>query len=174
MDLEIYFLRHGAAVPAEEWNGPDRARPLTARGVAETRRIGAAIRALGVAFDAVLASPYSRARETARLITSSTDPVPPLRDSDGLVVYGDGEVLVADLRRVATEAAASRVLLVGHEPSLREIVSMLVAGSLDCAFRIEPGALGKLRAEGLEWGRCAILDWILQPDHLFEIAAQCE
>lgn len=63
----LYLVRHGAydeADPRDERVG----RGLLPIGVAQARLLGARLRALPFRFDAVLASPFTRARETAAVL----------------------------------------------------------------------------------------------------------
>lgn len=77
---ELWLVRHGAydeADPRDELVG----RGLVPIGVAQARLLGARLRALPFAFDAVLASPLTRARETAAVLASDLRlPVEPLAD----------------------------------------------------------------------------------------------
>ena len=60
----IYLLRHG---DAEDGEGDDAARRLTAKGERQARDAGRALAALGVEIEACLASPKVRAADTARI-----------------------------------------------------------------------------------------------------------
>jgi phosphohistidine phosphatase len=63
-------------------------------------------------------------------------------------------------------ARASSVLLVGHEPYLSGLISVLVSGEDDLGIALKKGGLCKLTIGTLLYGRCATLDWLLQPAHL--------
>jgi phosphohistidine phosphatase SixA len=60
----LYLLRHGEA---EDPDGDDAARRLTAKGQRQGRAAGRALARLGAKIDACLTSPRLRAAETARL-----------------------------------------------------------------------------------------------------------
>ena len=60
----LYLLRHG---DAEDGDGEDAARRLTAKGERQAEAAGRALAALGVRLGACLTSPKVRAAETARL-----------------------------------------------------------------------------------------------------------
>jgi phosphohistidine phosphatase SixA len=72
--LTLYF-RHGGTdhsqpdAPNVDMGDCSTQRNLTDAGRSDLRAIGEAMRALGLAIDEVLASPYCRTMETARLIT---------------------------------------------------------------------------------------------------------
>ena len=46
----------------------DAERPLTPKGKRQLRRSAKAMQALELSFDAILSSPYTRARDTARIV----------------------------------------------------------------------------------------------------------
>ena len=46
----------------------DAERPLTPKGERQLRRIAKAMQALELSFDAILSVPYTRARDTARIV----------------------------------------------------------------------------------------------------------
>jgi len=136
------------------------------------RDIGRAMRTLELRFDAIWSSPYVRALETARVVAEAQESGVSVEVVESLVVYGDGAKAVSRIgRRFGAGGLTRSILLVAHEPILGDLMSMLVSGTLDCEFHIGTGALAKLTIDELRWGRCAALDWILQPAHLLQIAA---
>lgn len=85
MSQTIYFVRHGETT----WNLQGRMQghldaPLTARGLREARRDGAALRSLIEGDDryALVFSPLGRTRETARVIAEEVGPYVHTRRSD--------------------------------------------------------------------------------------------
>jgi serine/threonine-protein phosphatase PGAM5 len=65
----LYLVRHGAY--AQDPKADPRLGPgLTPIGVAQARLVGARLRGLPFGFDAVLASPLTRARETAQVVAA--------------------------------------------------------------------------------------------------------
>jgi phosphohistidine phosphatase len=116
----LILLRHGAAGDAKS----DRDRRLTSRGAAEARAAGKALRALsgrGLPVDRVLCSNALRARETFALAANvaelpATKPLPALYLASPGVVFGALQDLAAEARTA---------LVVGHNPGLSELVSLL-------------------------------------------------
>lgn len=70
----ITLLRHGESIGNAEsrWQG-QKDYPLTERGRAQAQALAARWKQEKVKFDAVIASPLSRAKETAEIIASSLD-----------------------------------------------------------------------------------------------------
>lgn len=119
----LYLMRHGEAVPEEE----DPARPLSARGRAQVTALAAFLRAQGaVAVERVWHSPLQRAVETAALFCEQLDLAANRRQIDGLLPYDD-------IRGVARRLSGFGypLLVVGHEPHLGRLASMLVCGNVD-------------------------------------------
>ena len=130
----LYLVRLGKAAA-----GPsDAERPLTADGADEMRRVARRLAKLGVAFDATLASPLVRARQTAELLAEA--------GLAGVVeecaALAPGGSLADALDRIAHHRArgAERVALVGHEPTLSEWAARL-AGGPACAVELKKGGI---------------------------------
>jgi broad specificity phosphatase PhoE len=70
--FQFTFLRHGESVGNAEsrWQGQSE-YPLTEKGRAQARALAQRWKAEGVKFDLAIASPLSRARETAEIVTSA-------------------------------------------------------------------------------------------------------
>jgi phosphohistidine phosphatase len=113
----LYLLRHG---DAEDGNGDDASRRLTAKGERQAQAAGQALAALGASLDACLASPKARASETARLACAPFGIEPESAEElrGGRI---DGPVLAA---------GRGDVLLVGHEPDLSSEVARLTGADL--------------------------------------------
>jgi phosphohistidine phosphatase SixA len=84
-----------------------------------------------------------------------------LEETPHLEPGGDPEKLIKELK--AREGAVSSVLLVGHEPYLSELASVLISGGENSAITLKKGAFCKLVARSLTYGRCATLEFLLSP-----------
>jgi len=137
----IYLLRHG---DAEDGDGNDAARRLTAKGEEQGRAAGRALAARGAKIDACLASPRVRAAETARLAC------------EALGIEPETATELRDGRFDALTLAAGRgeVLLVGHEPDFSAEVARLT------------GARVKMRKGGLAIVDGSTLVALLRPADL--------
>jgi len=159
--MEIYILRHGIAI---ERGAPgykkDRDRPLTKEGEEKTQQIAEAMLAMGLKFDLILSSPYLRAEQTARIVAAELDEEITFTD----FLTPDGNVL--ELLREINDEKPQQVLLVGHEPDLSRLISVLVTGDGNAAIELKKGGLCKLTADSPVFGRCATLNWLLTPKQL--------
>jgi phosphohistidine phosphatase len=140
----IYLLRHG---DAEDGDGDDAARALTAKGKRQAKAAGRALAALGAELDGCLASPRLRAAETARLVCEALGVEPETANE----LRGGGFDAPA-------LAARGEVLLVGHEPDLSNEVARLT------------GSRAKLRKGGLAIVDGSTLVALLRPTDLAAIA----
>lgn len=143
--LVIYLLRHG---DAEEGDGDDAARRLTAKGERQAIAAGRALARLGAALDVCLTSPKVRAVETARLACEALEPDP--EDAE--------ELRGGAFDAPALVAGRGDVLLVGHEPDFSNEVARLT------------GAKAKLAKGGLAIVDGSTLRALLRPRDLAAIA----
>ena len=125
----IWLLRHGDAEPGS----PDAERPLTDKGRRQARAAGAALKELGVKFEACLTSPKKRAADSAALAC------------EPLGIEPQEEPKLAGGRFDPLELAAETgedVLLVGHEPDFSNAVRELTRGEV----HIKKGGLAAIEA----------------------------
>ena len=163
--MELYLLRHGIAVErGTRGFEDDFARPLTAKGRRQLRKTADAMKRLGRHFDLILASPLLRAKQTAEIIAAELKLKKRLKYSNALAPGGVASILLRQLGRV--KPAPEKILLVGHEPDLSRLISVLVTGSLQLQLDLKKGGLCKLEAETLRAGPCATLVWLLTPKQM--------
>jgi phosphohistidine phosphatase len=167
--MNLYLLRHGlAAEPGAKQLSHDADRPLTAEGERKLRKIAKAMRQLELNFDWILSSPYLRAHQTAKIIVEALDLGKRLELSDHLTPAGSVKKMIEMITH--RRPSPDEVLLVGHEPYLSELVSLLVSGSNEICVVMKKGGLCKMSIEAFEYGRCATLEWLLTPKQMCLIA----
>jgi phosphohistidine phosphatase len=164
--MELYILRHGIAVargtPGYE---DDRLRPLTPDGERKMKRAAKGMLALGLEFDLILTSPYVRAKRTAEIVVKEFNAKNSLRSSDNLISEGDPSQLISELACLGL----SSILIVGHEPYLSGMMSLLLTGDRSMNIAFKKGGLCKLIVENLSYGKCAMLEWLMTPRQMIEI-----
>jgi phosphohistidine phosphatase len=127
--MTLYLLRHGIA--EEKVAGKlDRDRKLTPRGRARMRRAALGLRVLIRELDVMLTSPFPRAAETATITAAALRNAPKAREVDALA---SGASAMDTLRALRDVAKGQHVMLVGHEPGLSSLASLLLTGSVDGA-----------------------------------------
>jgi phosphohistidine phosphatase SixA len=76
--------------------------------------------------------------------------------------------LIAELR--TDNRAQQDIMLVGHEPYLSRLLSMLLTGNPNLSVVMKKGGLCTLDLETLRFGRCARLNYLLTPRQLRRLA----
>ena len=165
MTMNLYILRHGIAVePGTPGYEKDADRPLTSEGRRKLRQVAEAMEALELSYDLILSSPYLRARQTAEVIAEALKARKKVELSDSLTPGGSPRKLVELLNHL--QPSPESVLLVGHEPYLSSLISLLVSGDAGFTVVMKKGGLCKLSVESLKAGRCAALEWLLTPKQM--------
>ena len=159
--MEIYILRHGIAVDrgAPRYKN-DSDRPLTGEGEEKMHQVAKAMLVMGLKFDLILSSPYVRAEQTAQIVAGELGEEVTFTD----FLKPDGSAL--ELIREINDERCQSVLLVGHEPDLSSLISLLVTGGSEAAIELKKGGLCKLTTDKLAFGQCATLNWLLTPKQL--------
>ena len=122
--MNIYLLRHGIAIEREDPSSQtDADRPLTAKGLKRMRKAARGLRRLNIPFDAVVTSPFARARQTADIVAAALGLQPTFEEISDLTPEGTVESLLSTLARFQSH---SHLLLVGHEPLLSDLAAFLL------------------------------------------------
>ena len=160
--MDLYILRHAIAVDRDDPSFPhDSERPLTAKGTAKLRKVVRGMKALGLSFDLILTSPYVRARETAELVADELGAAIKVERTPHLAPDGNPRALMELVGSRRREGES--ILLVGHEPCLSQLISVLVSGDARTAITMKKAGLCRLAIEAPRYGRCASLEWLLTP-----------
>lgn len=116
----LYLVRHADAVSDEV----DPARPLSAKGRDQVGRVcGLLRRHSGFCPAEFWHSPLARARETAELLAKGMELASPVLLKPGLEPDDDPEKVIP-----ALEAETRSLAVVGHEPHLGILASLMVHG----------------------------------------------
>lgn len=132
--MDCVLLRHGIAVERGEWKGADADRPLTDRGAKRVVQVAAGLKQLGVQPSCVFTSPLVRARETAKILHARLCLRSGIRVVDELFSDGAPDGILKVLQDTAPDAC---VILVGHEPHLGLLASLLLSGRPSSSFPLK-------------------------------------
>lgn len=132
------------------------------------RKIARGLKELEAQIDLILTSPYLRATQTARILAKTFE----LKKSkvilaENLAPTGYPDQLVDEIRKEYGDV--QNVALIGHEPSLSNLASVLVAGDPTLALTLKKGGACRLSLDTIQYTRCATLDWLLFPSQLAEL-----
>jgi phosphohistidine phosphatase len=145
----LSLLRHAKS----GWDDPalpDFDRPLNARGREAARAMGRAMRALGLGYDRILASPAARVTGTIDELAQSYGPIRPVYDER--LYLAPPETLIEMVR--ATDDAHGRLLLVGHNPGMERLALLLSRGGPlheAVALKYPTGALAEIALPVDHW-----------------------
>jgi len=162
--MNIFVLRHAVAVERDDWHSDDAARPLTPDGEVQQRKVCAAMKGLGLKFDLISSSPYARAKRTAEIVAEELNLKKQLQFSDELTPDGSAKKWVREI--AGLERSPENLLVVGHEPYLSELISVLLTGKAKMEIDFRKSGLCRLKADSLEYDRCATLVWLLSPKQM--------
>jgi phosphohistidine phosphatase len=154
--MRVLVVRHAIAENEDRVRWPDDAqRPLTDKGERRFAKIAAALTDLAPAPDAVITSPFVRARQTAAILTSETGWASASEDA-ALVAGAHPERIAAMLDGLHVAVGC----IVGHEPDLGRFVAWMI-GATDGATPLKKGGAALL--DGALAAGGARLEWLLTP-----------
>ncbi len=164
--MRLWLIRHTDAVSEEE----NPRRPLSAKGRTAARELGRFFRRNGALADATICwhSPLVRAQETAELVLREAGVNVSREEKAGLLPEDDPAEMAAQIEKVRDADAG--VILVGHEPHLSALGTLLVGGEPAAAqFKLRKGtvlALAPTEEAPLKLGarRRWVVQWQLAPE----------
>ena len=166
--MNLYILRHAIAVERDPLGMEDDSkRELTSKGAAKMRRIATGMLAMGLQFDLILSSPYLRTRQTADIVADVFDVRERLRFTENLTPGTGAEKVIEEVLKHYKKK--ENILLVGHEPMLSTMISILISGEPTLPITMKKAGLCCLTIPVLSYGRCAVLEWLLQPSQLAKL-----
>lgn len=154
---QLYLFRHGIAVDHGDPGFADDDRPLTPEGEKRVKQVAKGFLELDLEVDRVLSSPLPRARKTAEIVAE----VLGISDRLELVDVLRAGASAATIRDWIGTRPEDRIMLVGHNPALSDLISLLIAAG--------PGAAPfELRKAGIAALSGTIhspmtLDWLTRP-----------
>lgn len=163
--MNLYLIRHAIA-EEENASGEDSQRELTDKGAKKMRLIAKGLRTLGIEFDIILTSPYIRAQQTAEILADVFKMKKSVSVSENLTPMGDPDLLLAEINEKYT---VNSLAIVGHEPYLSTLVSLLTADGAPVEMTFKKGGICYLSTDDLHHTRKATLEWLLTPGVLVEI-----
>jgi phosphohistidine phosphatase len=163
--MMLFIMRHGLAEEPTP-KGDDSARKLTAKGSAKIRKAAAGLRAAGFAFNMILTSPIPRAMETAELVAKELGGPKPKTVPELATGIAPAGLLEALIKLKLPES----VLIVGHEPTLSRLASLMLTGSSESAgIKLKQGGIIALEFPDRTEGGAANLRWMMTQRQLREL-----
>lgn len=153
MPLILYLVRHAHALDAAD----DAVRKLSDRGHKQMKKLARLLEPSGAFKPAeIWHSPLVRARETAELLKDHLRLGAPLVEHRELEPEADPAVLARKLRGITKPTA-----VVGHEPHLSALASLLVGGATEpVLFTVKKATVIALEPAEHRWS----VRWQVSPD----------
>ena len=158
--VDVFLVRHAIAEPRDHVRWPDDClRPLSRDGAELFRQAARGVEALGIQVDAVLTSSCIRAAQTASVLTEEAG-WPEAAPCDALEPLAP----ISAAGRVLESRAEESLGLVGHQPELAELASLLLTGSERAVvLELKKGSVTCIRFRGRLAGDAGVLLWSLSP-----------
>jgi phosphohistidine phosphatase len=162
--VDLYLVRHAVAFSRDPTRWPDDGeRPLSPEGEARFRKAARGVRRIVTSVDVVLSSPFPRAWRTAELLEEEAGWPAPKPEP----VLEAGRSPAEGIEVMEPHLDVASLALVGHEPYLSELASILLTGSpTSLTMTMKKGGVAHLWLEdGLRRGT-ASLRWLVTPKAL--------
>jgi phosphohistidine phosphatase len=153
----LYFLRHASAGQQVSDPKKDEKRGLDKDGIEQCGYIGRAMAALNVQVDIIISSPLKRATQTAALVGNEMG-------HEGKLVIDSAlrpEATFADFQKMLERyARQDAVLVVGHNPNLRDFLGRVISDSgCEAVVELKKGAFAKVEMRR----NSGSLSWCITP-----------
>lgn len=153
--MHLYLIRHAHAIDGDD----DAARPLSPKGRKQINRLSKVL-LNAKAFDAVEIwhSPLRRAKQTGLVLATRLKSKAKLCEVAGLTPDDAPDSLLGKIDRLTRPVA-----IIGHEPHLSALASLLVAGrAAPPCFKLKKCAIVRLDCSGDGWA----VRWHISPELL--------
>jgi phosphohistidine phosphatase len=109
----------------------------------------------------IVSSPYVRASQTASILAKELKYKEEIAYSYSLVPMGESDDMIEEINEIYL---VEELMLVGHEPSLGILASVLLAGNTDISITFKKGGVCCLSVDNLLYDRKAVLEWLVTPN----------
>jgi len=163
--MDVLIIRHAIAEERDVFSRtgePDGLRPLTGKGIKRMRRAARGLSTLVPQLETLATSPLIRAVQTAEIVAQVYDDID-LLETDALKPSATANDTLHFLQQLAIDQT---VALVGHEPSLSELIGWLTAKSDLPFLELKKGGACLLSFYDEVYAGGATLRWLLTPAQL--------
>ena len=124
--MDLFILRHGYAGNRLSDPMKDIKRELTISGKKEVVEIAKSLKKLGVKFNVIFSSPFTRAFQTAHIIAEEYKLTAQIEQSEELKPDGSKGSLYNKLSKLSIDSV---ILVVGHEPYLSSMINDIISNN---------------------------------------------
>jgi phosphohistidine phosphatase len=168
--VHVILVRHGPAEDRDPSRWPDdRQRPLSAKGLEQTRRVAGSLAGLLDGVACLASGPALRSERTAELVGRA------LRPPRRVALWPEldlGRPALPILARVRRELSVHKTaVLVGHDPTLAELVGLALTGEGAAVARLTKAGAAALEFPASVRPGSGRLLWLLTRKQLAGLAA---
>ena len=166
--MKLLLIRHADAGDRDEFaktGDPDSRRPLSEKGRTQMRSAADGLRRLVPRADLIVTSPYTRAVETANLVSDAYST--PIEETETLEPESAPENFEAWVR---DRTNAALIIAVGHEPHLGAMATWLMCGTPNSHIEFKKGGACLLEFDGAIAKSAGMLRWLMGPKELAALA----
>jgi phosphohistidine phosphatase len=153
----LYFLRHASAGQRLATAKKDENRGLDRDGIEQSGYVGRALASLGVQVDVIISSPLKRSTQTAALVGNEMGHEGKLLTENALRPQSG----FSDFQKMLEKyARMESILLVGHNPNLREFLGRIICeNGCEAIVELKKGAVAKVEMRR----NTGSLSWCITP-----------
>ena len=162
--MEIYILRHGKAEDRLTTVKSDAKRKLTVTGKKEMEEIANGIKNFEISFDYIISSPLLRSMETADIAAKHL-----FGKRKKVTIWEELKPesnVVQTHKKLVKLAPDAKVLLVGHEPHLTDLISSIISPESNVSILLKKGGFVSIRGNSSRSKIVGSLRSILTPKQL--------
>ena len=156
--MKLYLVRHAIAESATYED--DSLRPLTDKGREKMKKIASALKDIKMRPDLIVSSPYVRASQTASILAKELKYKEEILYSNSLVPMGEPDDMIGEINE---KYSVDELMLVGHEPNLSTLISVLLAASPNISINLKKGGVCCLSVDNLQYDQKTVLEWLITP-----------
>jgi phosphohistidine phosphatase len=156
--MQLLLLRHGDAVSG---GYDDAARPLSVMGIDQSRTVARAMKHLDLLPDFIFSSPLLRAQQMAEIVAVDLG-IAQHRLTEHLIPGAEMRLLFDQINA----SGAGSVLLVGHEPHLHALLSILLTDSDTVHMHFGNGTLACLDIRAPIQAGTGVLEWLMRVEEM--------
>ena len=177
--MNLLFVRHAIAEKREEWNQvhlSDFFRPITKKGIIRFTDVALGLSLFVPKIDLILTSHFTRAVQTAEILHAQfsqasleyTKHLNPENSINDFIKFIKHEIQIP-----RTDRTDFTIAIVGHQPELTQIISMLLINKKDINLRLKKGGAALLAINHANAKRPE-LRWLMSGRQLVEFASVYE
>lgn len=167
-NVRVVVVRHGPAEDRNPTRWPDDdQRPLTRKGIDQTRKAAEGLARLASPVDRIATSAATRALATAELVKRNLGDAPRMEQWEELAAGRLAGPIFERLKR--SVRSGQEIVLVGHEPTLAEFVGMALAGDGVPVVRLAKGGAACLEFPASVGPGAGRLVWLLTRKQLSNV-----